>query len=153
MEEEFTRIEPEEVTRVPPIIILCPKCHQPMTISGKVEAEVESRDMFFRKRIRTILGVRYKCSNCKTYWDESLARPQGGCFIATATFGTPMAHEVDVLRRFRDNFLLQRSFGKKLVLLYYRVSPPIARLIEESATLRVVVRATLIPIIKFIKAT
>ncbi len=151
MEEEFTKIEPEEVTRVPPIVILCSKCHQPMTISGKVEAEVEERDMFFRKRTRTVPGVRYVCSDCKTYWDESFER-RAGCFIATATFGTPMAYEVNVLRRFRDNFLLQRSFGRRLVFLYYTLSPPIARLIEESETLRFIGRTTLVPIVKLVKA-
>lgn len=151
MEKEFTRIEPEKVTRVPPIIVLCPKCNRPMTLSGKVEAEIEERDAFFRKRSRTIPGVRYKCLDCKTYWDENLER-RGGCFIATATFGTPAAYEVNVLRQFRDNFLSQHSFGKKMVFLYYSLSPPLARLIEKSARLRVIVRTGLIPIVKFVKS-
>ena len=151
MEEEFTKVKPEEVTRVPPVIILCPKCHRSMTVSGKVEAEVEHRDIFFRKRTRTIPGIRYKCLDCKTYWDESL-ESRGGCFIATATFGTPMAYEVNILRQFRDNFLLQRSLGKKLVFFYYNLSPPIATLIGKSATLKAIGRTSLTPIVNLVKA-
>jgi len=43
----------------------------------------------------------------------------GGCFIATATMGDyddPMVLE---LRKFRDNWILKRTWGKKFVELYY----------------------------------
>jgi hypothetical protein len=72
--------------------------------------------------------------------------PQGpGCFIATAAYGTPMAQEIQILREFRDEYLLTNPLGQALVDLYYRVSPPIAEFITEHPSLKPVVRAGLLP--------
>ncbi len=69
----------------------------------------------------------------------------GGCFIATAAYGTPMAEEIQILREFRDEYLLTNPVGKGLVDFYYRVSPPMAEFITEHPSLRPVVRAGLVP--------
>ncbi|MFO7712073.1 MAG: CFI-box-CTERM domain-containing protein, partial [Dehalococcoidia bacterium] len=68
-----------------------------------------------------------------------------GCFIATAAYGTPMAEEIQVLRDFRDGYLLTNSLGQAAVDLYYRVSPPIAGFIDGYPALKPVVRAALVP--------
>ena len=67
------------------------------------------------------------------------------CFVATAAYGTPMAEEIQILRRFRDEYLLTNPVGQTMVDLYYRVSPPIAGFITEHPSLKPVVRATLLP--------
>jgi hypothetical protein len=36
----------------------------------------------------------------------------GGCFIATAAFGSPMENHVMILRQFRDKFLLPNKIGR-----------------------------------------
>ena len=68
-----------------------------------------------------------------------------GCFIATAAYGTPMAREIQILREFRDEYLLNNSVGQALVDLYYRGSPPIAEFITEHPGLKPIVRAGLVP--------
>jgi hypothetical protein len=68
-----------------------------------------------------------------------------GCFIATAAYGTPMAEEIQVLRDFRDEYLLANPVGKALVEMYYRVSPPVADFITEHPSLKPIVRAGLVP--------
>jgi len=69
----------------------------------------------------------------------------GACFIATAAYGTPMAGEIEILRGFRDEYLLTNPVGQALVNLYYRVSPPIAGFITEHPSLKPIVRAGLLP--------
>jgi hypothetical protein len=67
------------------------------------------------------------------------------CFIATAAYGTPMAEEIQILRDFRDEYLLTNPLGQALVGVYYRVSPPIAEFITEHPSLKPIVRAGLLP--------
>jgi len=72
--------------------------------------------------------------------------PSGGaCFIATAAYGTPMADEIEILREFRDEYLLTSALGQALVDLYYRVSPPLAEFINEHPSLKPIVRLGLLP--------
>jgi hypothetical protein len=69
------------------------------------------------------------------------------CFIATAAYGTPMAEEIQVLREFRDEYLLTNPLGQALVGTYYRVSPPIAQFIIGHPSLKPLVRAGLLPVV------
>jgi len=69
----------------------------------------------------------------------------GMCFIATAAYGTPMAEEIQILREFRDEYLLTNPLGQALVDFYYKVSPPIAEFITEHPSLKPIVRAGLMP--------
>ncbi len=69
----------------------------------------------------------------------------GGCFIATAAYGTPMAEEIQILREFRDEYLLINVVGRAFVNFYYLVSPPIAEFITEHPSLKPIVRAGLLP--------
>ncbi|MGD8370451.1 MAG: S8 family serine peptidase [Syntrophobacterales bacterium] len=71
----------------------------------------------------------------------------GGCFIATAAYGSPMEPHVELLREFRDRFLLTNSVGKSLVSRYYQYSPPVADFVSGNESLRAVVRWSLLPIV------
>jgi subtilisin family serine protease len=71
----------------------------------------------------------------------------GGCFIATAAYGSPLAGEVRLLSLFRDRFLLGNPLGRPIVAAYYSLSPPAARYIAQRAWLRPMVRATLRPVL------
>lgn len=73
----------------------------------------------------------------------------GGCFIATAAFGSPMEKHVQILKDFRDFFLLKSQPGRAFVKAYYKYSPPIADVIAKHALLRSLVRIGLIPLIIF----
>jgi len=83
-----------------------------------------------------------------------VAAPSGGCFIATAAYGTPTAEQIDVLREFRDIVLLESTTGSVFVSLYYQFSPPVADFIAENELLRTLVREFLIdPIVWAVEAT
>ena len=74
-----------------------------------------------------------------------------GCFIATAAFGTPMAEEVVLLKKFRDEVLMKTTMGRDLVGLYYKTSPPIAEFIRNRPGLKAMVREALKPLVWFSK--
>lgn len=71
----------------------------------------------------------------------------GGCFIATAAYGSLVAPHVKILRDFRDRFLITNIVGKSFVNLYYKYSPPLADLIAAHDHLKMFVRLTLLPIV------
>jgi hypothetical protein len=71
----------------------------------------------------------------------------GGCFIATAAYGSHLDPHVEVLRRFRDDVLLTNAPGRAFVEFYYASSPPVADYIRRSEPLRAAVRAALTPVV------
>lgn len=71
----------------------------------------------------------------------------GGCFIATAAYGSALHPHLKYLRDFRDTYLLTNGPGRELVRLYYRYSPPIAEYITERPFLRMVIRIWLLPLV------
>jgi hypothetical protein len=75
------------------------------------------------------------------------ASGSGGCFIATAAYGSYLDPHVKTLRWFRDNYLLTNSFGKQFVRTYYRLSPPAARWMSEHARVKSAVRLLLFPFV------
>ena len=71
----------------------------------------------------------------------------GGCFIATAAYGSYLHPKVAELRAFRDRHLLTNAPGRLFVSLYYRFSPPLARLVGEHDWLRAAARGALVPVV------
>ncbi len=69
----------------------------------------------------------------------------GGCFIATAAYGSLFEPHVEILRQFRDVYLLPTGLGSAFVDAYYMYSPPIADFIAVHDTLCAVVRVGLVP--------
>lgn len=77
--------------------------------------------------------------------------PKSGCFIATAAYGSPMASQVQALRRFRDEVLMPTEAGRRFVDWYYRHSPGVADFIREREPLRRVVRWALAPLVALVE--
>ncbi len=75
--------------------------------------------------------------------------PGSGCFIATAAYGSYMEAHVQILRNFRDTFLMPSSMGRAFVSFYYRHSPPMANFIAKHDGLRTAVRVGLTPVVAF----
>lgn len=75
----------------------------------------------------------------------------GGCLIATATYGTELAPQVQMLREIRDNSLMQTQSGQKFMNgfneLYYSFSPTIADLERKNSVFKETVRITITPLL------
>lgn len=70
---------------------------------------------------------------------------RGPCFLATAVFqNEPQSIALWTFRKFRDERLKKSALGRKMILLYYKFSPPLARQIQK----RPVVQRILRPIFK-----
>jgi hypothetical protein len=67
----------------------------------------------------------------------------GGCFVATAAFGSPMSHQVQCLRTFRDSVLLSARAGQAFVNWYYRWSPQAAEWLRLHPMARKLTRVVL----------
>ncbi len=74
------------------------------------------------------------------------------CFIATAAYGSLMANDVEMLRRFRDTMLRSTVFGELAIETYYTFGPSVAGVVGESELLRATARAWLEPIVHTVKA-
>ena len=75
----------------------------------------------------------------------------GGCLIATATYGSEMATEVQQLRELRDNQLLQTESGAAFMStfndVYYSFSPIIADYERENPYFKEAVKLAITPMI------
>ena len=75
----------------------------------------------------------------------------GGCLIATATFGSEMAPQVQFLRELRDNTVLQTESGSTFMTgfnqFYYSFSPTIADYERENPTFKEAVKLGLTPLL------
>ena len=75
----------------------------------------------------------------------------GGCLIATATYGSEMATQVQQLRELRDNQLLQTKSGSVFMTtfndIYYSFSPTIADYERENSLFKEVVKLAITPMI------
>ncbi|RDJ38689.1 MAG: hypothetical protein DWQ13_03275 [Crenarchaeota archaeon] len=82
---------------------------------------------------------------------ETKTTKGGGCLIATAAYGTEMAHQVQFLREVRDNTLLSTESGTSFMTgfndIYYSFSPTIADWERENPAFREAVKAFITPMV------
>ncbi len=75
----------------------------------------------------------------------------GGCLIATATYGSELAPQVQQLRELRDNSLLSTESGTNFMNLfnefYYSFSPYIADYERENPVFKEIVKVAITPMI------
>lgn len=85
----------------------------------------------FEELRRELFTRRHSISSTRIIESDSFAPERtaksSGCYIATSVYGGYDAPQVRTLRRFRDRFLQQRPLGRLAVLVYYKLSPSLAR--------------------------
>lgn len=86
-------------------------------------------------------------SNIIYYGTQLEFETKDACFIATAAYGSFLDPHVQILRLFRDRYLLSHEPGRVFVRLYYHYSPQVAEFIAAQPALRLIVRVILLPII------
>ena len=80
--------------------------------------------------------------------------PGPECIIATATYGSSVAPQVQLLRNFRDDSILRTKAGSNFMLAfnawYYSFSPPVANYIANHWVERAVMQGALYPMIEIL---
>lgn len=64
----------------------------------------------------------------------------GGCYIATAVYGSYQAPEVLILRKYRDEVLSNSLVGRAFIKSYYFLSPPVAKWLKNAGAINRIVR-------------
>jgi hypothetical protein len=99
------------------------------------------------------------CVHTIGFWEaarKSGAGGTGGCFVATAAYGSELDENVEFLRRFRDDVIRATRTGERFWERYWeryeRLSPSIVKMIEEDPELRELVRWSLVePIVHYLE--
>jgi hypothetical protein len=121
--------------------------HEWEHIYPEERVEVKITGQFGEATSTKILTDVRKCVICGETGSYNDYMPDmGGCFIATAAYGSSLAPQLDVLRSFRDKCL-----PKQVTNTYYFLSPPIADYIRDKVHLRLGVRVALKPILRILR--
>lgn len=80
----------------------------------------------------------FRCS--KPLTDGNSASGSGGCYVATAVYGSYDCPQVWTLRRFRDYKLAKSWFGRCFIRFYYATSPTFVRLFKNTKWFSVIIR-------------
>jgi hypothetical protein len=113
-----------------------------------IEAQAE-----WNKKIKSLLstGEYVKETSIPKHTEKQTIEEGGGCLIATATYGSEMATEVQLLREIRDNSLLQTESGTAFMGMfndvYYSFSPVIADYERENPYFKEAVKLAITPMI------
>ena len=125
---------------------------QKLTQDGYLEIFViQNQKIISQGSTEANFGEVYLSDNCTSNSNSAPTPVGGGCLIATATYGSEMAVEVQQLRELRDNQLLQTSSGTAFINtfndIYYSFSPAIADMEREHPIFKEVVKIAITPMI------
>jgi hypothetical protein len=88
------------------------------------------------------------------FHDEYSKENHGGCLIVTATFGSPLASEVQLVRDYRDGTIRQSYTGSQFFMgfnaWYYLFSPAVADYIATHPLVKSVMQVCLVPLLEII---
>jgi hypothetical protein len=125
---------------------------QKITQEGYLELFViQNQKIISQGSTEANFGEVYVTDNC-LYNSVSVPVPEGGgCLIATATYGSELAPQVQQLRELRDNQLLNTESGTAFMGtfndIYYSFSPTIADIEREHPLFKEAVKLAITPMI------
>jgi hypothetical protein len=116
----------------------------------------EAYALTYENRYRREHSMRAR-ANAKLIRRPVVVYDLGGaeCFIATAAYGSAYEPEVEKLRQFRNNVLLNtrtgQAFFRRFYRQYYRFSPAIAAAMEREPETKEVMRWAVVPIVRYLE--
>jgi len=140
-----------------PILVIVPK----LLLAGPYEVLLNGNPLDFKQyyqnsthswiRIEPTEDGSIMIIDTSKISDQVSQQPQGGCLIATATYGSELAPQVQQLREFRDNTLLKTNSGFAFMTgfnqIYYSFSPTIADWERENPAFKETVKLVITPLV------
>ena len=125
---------------------------QKLTQDGYLEIFViQNQKIISQGSTEANFGEVYLTENCISNSSSAPTPIGGGCLIATATYGSELAPQVQQLRELRDNQLLQTESGIQFMGtfndIYYSFSPIIADYERENPMFKEAVKLAITPMI------
>lgn len=93
------------------------------------EADLEEMQEMLGKSLEESLEIEKALEEKKAL--EEIQK-SGGCYVATAVYGSYDCPQVWTLRRFRDDTLAETWYGRAFIRIYYAVSPVLVRRFGET---------------------
>ena len=102
---------------------------------------------FVAENLRKFLQYTRKIDHADAFKaaHKSIAK-HGTCFVATAVYNDENALEVQLLQKFRNEFLLQKKWGQKFIIYYYQCGPHLAKPIQQFPLLQRVLKKVFTPL-------
>jgi len=116
------------------IFYCCEICETRKYKSGQNQYGNVYTYQWYKSELRGPIIQKYNryVEEIKKYDQSYIPKPikekkKNGCYVATAVYGSYDCPQVWVLRRFRDDVLDERWYGKAFIKLYYYISPTIVK--------------------------
>jgi len=126
---------------------------QEFAVTKSIQAKAaELEDVQDKEEPTSICGPGTVLVNGQCVPEEKESEKKGGgCLIATATFGSELAPQVQFLREIRDNTVLSTASGTSFMTafnsFYYSFSPAVADLERQNPVFKEAVKLTITPLL------
>jgi hypothetical protein len=118
-------------------------------VMRSMDMDAEARDYFNRNKEVILENLKVARESHKEL-SPSPSSPSSseGCYIATMAYGDYEHPQVLELRKFRDRILKHSFLGRIFIILYYRISPFMAKKLKDKEEINIKIRELLDKFIK-----
>jgi hypothetical protein len=115
--------------------------------------ECSALDSASREAIQRINPEAYfSDSSPGSPYSKTKSSSSGGCYVATAVYGSYDCPQVWTLRRYRDFTLAENVFGRAFIRVYYAVSPTLVKWFGNNTFFKNVWRGVLDPKVRQLRS-
>ena len=119
--------------------------------AGEYSVLIEVEGILFQPMPIEAVSFSFVVAEEQVPSNEGASENGGGCLIATATFGSELAPQVQFLRELRDDTVMSTSSGASFMTgfnaIYYSFSPAVADLERQSPIFKETVKIAITPLL------
>jgi hypothetical protein len=97
--------------------------------------------------LAVVLALVVGCGGLTQAQDDVETTGAADCCAACSAYGSADDGRLNVIRQFRDEYLMANPAGRAAADLYYEISPPVARFIDDHPAVKPLARAAWTPVV------